>query len=681
MDLNQFAATILFEPALAAKLLDAPSFTDAPHPALAAPPVAPARPPALALRPRGETPRTPFPSLAELEKPPARGIVLHFFANHELLAMELMALAILRFPDAPASFRLGVAQTIREEQTHLRLYLDRMAQLGVAFGDVPVNRFFWDCIAGMRSPMDYVTQMSLTLEQANLDYSRHYRDVFAALGDAETAAILERVYREEIGHVKHGVVWFDRWRDQSRSQWDDYVTRMQPPLAASRAKGIGYDRDGRRAAGLTPAFIDELAVYKHSKGRPPTVYFFNPACEEEILHATPAFNPNKGVAEIARDLAPLMLFTAADGDVVLCTDKPGTAFLAKLQQAGFNVPQLATDSDGALKGRPVNRIEPWGQSPAAARRAAGLGAAILSARPPCADYAVFRKDWSARLAARLGCGLAGSRVVAGGDALAASCAEHFAASTAPLVAKAPLGASGRNMQRILAPGPVATQRSWLTKTLDLQGSLVLEPWLDKVVDLSVQLNVGTGEKPVLGITRFYTDTRGQYIGHRLGRKLDDLPVEWLRVIYGERMQETLLDVGAQVVEALAAAGYSGPAGVDSFIYRDGETLKLRPIVEINPRHTMGRIAWSIDRRVHHAVEALWLHLTRKQIEATGAADFSAFAAAWESRYPLETKHRLIVGGALATTDPAQARTVLTLLLVGEKAVREGAALFLDDRLR
>ena len=51
-------------------------------------------------------------------------------------------------------------------------------------------------------------------------------------GDHATAAILERVFQEEIGHVKHGVTWFNRWRENASSEtdWEAYTRLLPFPL-------------------------------------------------------------------------------------------------------------------------------------------------------------------------------------------------------------------------------------------------------------------------------------------------------------------------------------------------------------------------------------------------------------------------------------------------------------------
>ena len=49
-----------------------------------------------------------LPSVHLLDEERNRGILLHFFLNHELLALEIMALTLLKFPELPDSFKRGM---------------------------------------------------------------------------------------------------------------------------------------------------------------------------------------------------------------------------------------------------------------------------------------------------------------------------------------------------------------------------------------------------------------------------------------------------------------------------------------------------------------------------------------------------------------------------------------------
>lgn len=672
-EMRDFALRVLFDADLATKLGYAPerleevlnALTDtAPGPPIQVP-SAPGRPPGLELLARGrDRSRVLFPDARDLGSEASRGVVLHFFANHELLAMELMALALLRFPDAPQGFRRGLARTILEEQKHLRLYVDRMKALGVSFGTVPVNRFFWDCLATMATPLEFVAKMSLTLEQANLDFARHFRDVFARVGDRETADILDVVYREEIGHVKHGVVWFNRWRPGDKDDWDEYMNLLGEPMTPARAKGLGeFDRAARASAGLSERFVRELEVYRHSKGRPPVVYWFNPGCEAEIARHAPGPEP-KVLRDIGHDLASLMQFLTRADDVVWVDERPTAAFLARVQAAGFSIPQFIEHQD-ELKGRTLWSVEPWGQSPTARGRDELFRARCLRSKPFVTDWRIFRKTWSASLLAALEPEVAG-RIFADFDAVIAFVAAHFRLTSAPLVMKAPLGSSGRNMARIRVPGLSAAQEAWLKGILAAQGEVVVEEWLDRVADLSVQMHVGERRRPVLGVTRFLTDGRGQYVGHKLGRKYEDLEPKVLRALHEDGLLARLEATAQHVAEALAAEGYEGPAGLDALIYRVGDAVRLKAIVEVNPRYTMGRVALELDRHVHHAASATWAHVTPKQVQAFGFADVAAFAAEASTRFPVERLGTTgpLVQGFLPTTDPSLVRVMGTALFVG-----------------
>jgi len=173
MELRDFAEQVLFATTLDEKLQAPADVTDdrPGSPMLA--PQAPGRPAELRFKPPGSG-KADFPGVHRLEQEHERGRLLHFFANHELLATELMALALLRFPNAPAAFRRDVWQTLKDEQLHTRLYVQRMRQCGIQFGEMPVSGYFWRSVSQMESPLDYVAGLCLTFEQANLDFCRYF---------------------------------------------------------------------------------------------------------------------------------------------------------------------------------------------------------------------------------------------------------------------------------------------------------------------------------------------------------------------------------------------------------------------------------------------------------------------------------------------------------------------------
>src|SRR2546422_5443255 len=125
MELREFAEQVLFATTLEEKLRRPRLITDERQGSPLTAPETPGRPPELRFKAQGVT-RKDFPGVHRLENARERGRLLHFFANHELLATELMALVLLRFPDAPAAFRRGVLQTLKDEQEHTLMYIRRM---------------------------------------------------------------------------------------------------------------------------------------------------------------------------------------------------------------------------------------------------------------------------------------------------------------------------------------------------------------------------------------------------------------------------------------------------------------------------------------------------------------------------------------------------------------------------
>ncbi|MCA9653927.1 MAG: DUF455 family protein, partial [Myxococcales bacterium] len=332
---RQWAERVLLGRTLEDKLWRPEAITDErPGPAIEPPP-RPGRPPGLA--PSDEAAVAP-PKEAELLDPRARGRLLHGFANHELLALELMALALLRFPDAPPSFRRGLVRTLGEEQEHLRLYLRRMGELGVELGEQPLGSFFWWVMAPMPSPLDYVAHMALTFEQANLDFARAYAVMLRRAGDEASATILDRVHADEVGHVKLGLVWLERWRERGPSLFEAHRRALRAPITPRRARGLGFDRAGRREAGLPDDYVEQLACFEASRGPAPVVHLFEPTAELS-LGTRGRYTPPVGVQGMIEDLELLPGLTAARHDLLLLRRAPSLAHLRRLAAAGLRLPE------------------------------------------------------------------------------------------------------------------------------------------------------------------------------------------------------------------------------------------------------------------------------------------------------------------------------------------------------
>ncbi len=655
-----------------------------------------------------------FPKKHELLTDSARGRILHFFANHELLAMELMALMLLKFPEAPESFRLGIGRTILEEQEHLRLYLDRMRELGVDFGELPLSDYFWNHMKDMRSPLEFVIQMSLTLEQANLDYSLHYQKAVAEVGDAATAQILDRVYRDEIGHVRHGVTWFNRWRaapeaPQDESDWQAYLRLLPRPMTPRRAKGIGFTTEGRLEAGLSQEFVRELEVFNGSKGRPPVIWIYNPWCDAEIARGKPGFTPPSTIASVSRDLEGLMGFLARDTDLIYVTERPRAEWLKRLSELGFEIPEFR-ETSAPLKETCIGGVEPWGWSPEVFEQFGlwrehlteieGANAKWSSRVLGYANFSetglgkLFSKGWSAQFLRDWLIEHPEDQSIFGPESISGRVFRtwesllEFLKTRAheEFAIKALWGTSGNQVRRLRALSELEESLGqWARKLIENQGGIVVEPWLNKLCDLSINFEVLGGKTTqLLGIRRFLTGAQLQYKGTILGTLTHEGPqavdADWIKFLHSgspsplERWQK----LTRALAQELLASGYQGPAGIDAMLYRDpAGNLRLKPVVEVNPRWTMGRVALELESRVLPGTPAAWRFFSHKEIMTLGFANPAQFA------HELSTAHPSVLtpagagtrlsSGFVSTNDPERARTTLTALVVGELAL-------LDPRL-
>lgn len=256
MELHNWALRILTADTLEEKLLDPGKITDQ-SPGLPLWISEPSRPKGMALsknRPRKEK-LPPFQEHGDSFK---RAVCLHRFAGHELLAVEIMAHALLAFPDAPLSFRKGIAHTLKEEQEHVRLYSNRLNEMGCKLGDMPFYRHFWNHVPHITCPLRYISTMSLTFEMANLDFAPLYKKSFSHFGDEKSAKLMAQIERDEIHHVAFGWRWLQKLKNPDTSSWDAWSSHLTPHLAPKRARGFVLHEENRLKAGIEQDWIERL---------------------------------------------------------------------------------------------------------------------------------------------------------------------------------------------------------------------------------------------------------------------------------------------------------------------------------------------------------------------------------------------------------------------------------------
>jgi uncharacterized ferritin-like protein (DUF455 family) len=187
--------------------------------------------------------------------------LLHALAHIELNAIDLSWDIVARFSGAglPRAFYDDWAGVAAEEAEHFALLAERLAALGANYGDLPGHDGLWEAAAATAHDLwARLAVVPLVLEARGLDVSPEMIRRLERVGDSDSAAILDRIYRDEIGHVAVGARWFERlcreggldpetvFHDRVRCY---FTGVLKPP----------FNRAARDAAGFPASYYEQLA--------------------------------------------------------------------------------------------------------------------------------------------------------------------------------------------------------------------------------------------------------------------------------------------------------------------------------------------------------------------------------------------------------------------------------------
>lgn len=205
----------------------------------------PARPPSFAVTGPLSTPRR-----ADLRDARGRRSLLHGVAHIELSAVELALMAVGDFPGEPEEYYRDMLQVAAEEIDHARLLIARLRELGGELGEEPVHLGLWETASRFDRLEERLAVVPRVLEAKGLDVSARLRRELRAAGDERSAQLLDRIYRDEIGHVALGTKWHRRACARRGLDAERHLLALARPFLPRR-RPAALDRDGRLRAGFT----------------------------------------------------------------------------------------------------------------------------------------------------------------------------------------------------------------------------------------------------------------------------------------------------------------------------------------------------------------------------------------------------------------------------------------------
>jgi uncharacterized ferritin-like protein (DUF455 family) len=194
-----------------------------------------------------------------MQSPEGRAVLLHALVHIEFNAINLALDAVWRFSGMPEAFYVDWLKVAAEEAHHFSLLAARLAELGHAYGDFPAHDGLWDMCDRTRDHV--LARMALvprTLEARGLDAAPPIRARLQQAGDHASAAILDVILRDEIGHVWIGNRWFRFLCVEEGLDPHATYTQLAERYRAPKLRGP-FNFDARRDAGFDEAELAALA--------------------------------------------------------------------------------------------------------------------------------------------------------------------------------------------------------------------------------------------------------------------------------------------------------------------------------------------------------------------------------------------------------------------------------------
>lgn len=320
------------------------------------------------------------------------------------------------------------------------------------------------------------------------------------------------------------------------------------------------------------------------------LFVFNPEHDLALAANLSNFTAPHAGRQLRANLGFIPAIWAGDDDFILVDDVKQAEESYGLLRAELGLGPKRFVNKKQLNHLYINKVEPWGWDLALRSFLIRYGIDVV---PSETDISVIRNLSHRRQASMLLENLQVDGVV--GLSQEIVCTDEiksFLNIHRHIVVKAPWSSSGRGV-RFIKDSIDGYQERWISNVIDKQGSVMVEPYYNKVMDFGMEFESdGKGHVSYLGLSLFHT-VNGAYTGNIIATEEE-------KVLYlNHYISCDLIDILKNKICAnlgnAFCGKYQGPFGVDMMIVanNDNNGYLLHPCVEINLRRTMGHVALSI----------------------------------------------------------------------------------------
>jgi len=184
--------------------------------------------------------------------------LVHAIAHIEFNAINLALDALYRFQCMPEQYYSDWCRVAVEEAEHFSLLNHYLSMNGMQYGDLDAHNGLWEMAC--KTDFDVMVRMALVprvLEARGLDVTPGMIKKLKNQPDDGLIAILQKIFNEEIGHVKIGSHWFNMLCEQRNLIPNETFSHLLDTYMSGSSFGP-FELEAREQAGFSKQEIQDL---------------------------------------------------------------------------------------------------------------------------------------------------------------------------------------------------------------------------------------------------------------------------------------------------------------------------------------------------------------------------------------------------------------------------------------